>query len=172
MFMVTLMQILFILLAAFTLGCALLVVTAPNMVHSSLWLVATLFGVAVTFAVLQAGFLAVVQVVVYIGAIAVLIIFAIMLTRRLAQDPGPRFNENWLWAVVISLFFFILLSFMFANTAAAHIPLTPLDARANTLQLLGIALVAPEGYVLPFELASILLLASLIGAIVIAWEKK
>lgn len=170
--MVTTMQIFFILVAIITLGCALMVVTARNLIHSALWLVVALFGVAVVFAILQAGFLAVVQVVIYIGAIAVLMIFAIMLTRRLAQDPGPRFNENWGWAVVIALVVFAALSFMLANQPVAHTPLVPMDARADPLRLLGRALVAPQGYVLPFELASVLLLAALIGAIVVAWEKE
>ncbi len=69
--MVTSIQILFIIIAGITLGCALMVVTSRNLVHSALWLVAALFGVAIVFAILQAGFLAVVQVVIYIGAIAV-----------------------------------------------------------------------------------------------------
>ena len=170
--MFTSMQILFILVAAITLGCALMVVTARNLVHSALWLVAALFGVAIVFAILQAGFLAVVLVVIYIGAIAVLMIFAIMLTRRIAQEATPRFNENWGWAVAIALVVFVGLGWLLVSQPVAHTPLVPLDSRADPLRLLGIALVAPNGYVLPFELASILLLAALIGAIVVAWEKK
>jgi NADH-quinone oxidoreductase subunit J len=170
--MVTSIQILFILVAIITFGCALMVVTARNLVHSALWLVAALFGIAVVFAILQAGFLAVVQVVIYIGAIAVLMIFAIMLTRRIAMETAPRFNENWAWAVVVALVMFVGLGWMVASQPVAHTPLVPLDARADPLRLLGAALVSPNGYVLPFELASVLLLAALIGAIVVAWEKK
>jgi NADH-quinone oxidoreductase subunit J len=170
--MVTSIQILFILVAIITLGCALMVVTARNLVHSALWLVAALFGVAIVFAILEAGFLAVVQVVIYIGAIAVLMIFAIMLTRRIAQDSGPRFNENWGWAVAVALVVFVALGWMLASQPVAHAPLVPMDARADPLRLLGLALVSIDGYVLPFELASVLLLAALIGSIVVAWEKK
>ena len=170
--MVTSIQILFILVAAITFGCALMVVTARNLVHSALWLVAALFGVAVVFAILEAGFLAVVQVVIYIGAIAVLMIFAIMLTRRIAQDSGPRYNENWAWAVGVALVVFAALTYMLANKSVVYPALVPLDVRADPLRLLGAALVSPNGYVLPFELASVLLLAALIGAIVVAWEKK
>ena len=86
----TAVQIIFILVAAMTLGAALMVVTAKNLIHSALWLVLSLFGVAILYALLQAGFLAVVQVMVYIGAIAILIIFGIMLTRKIAPDSGPR----------------------------------------------------------------------------------
>ena len=172
--MVTSMQILFMLVAGITLGCALMVVTAKNLVHSALWLVAALFGVAIVFAILQAGFLAVVQVVIYIGAIAVLIIFAIMLTRRIAQDTGPRFNENWSWAVGIAVVLFagLVIALLYQQPVVAQAQLLPLDARNDPLQLLGAALVSPKGFVLPFELASVLLLAALIGAIVVAWEKK
>jgi NADH-quinone oxidoreductase subunit J len=170
--MLTSLQILFILIAAVTFGCALMVVTARNLVHSALWLVAALFGVAIVFAILQAGFLAVVQVVIYIGAIAVLMIFAIMLTRRIAQETTPRFNENWGWAVGVALVLFAGLVWVLVNQPVAHTALIPLDARADPLRLLGAALVSPDGFVLPFELASVLLLAALIGAIVVAWEKK
>lgn len=170
--MITSLQILFIIVAAITFGCALMVVTARNLVHSALWLVAALFGVAIVFAILQAGFLAVVQVVIYIGAIAVLMIFAIMLTRRIAQEATPRFNENWIWAVLVALVLFAGLVWMLAQQPATQTALAPLDVRADPLKLLGAALVSPNQYVLPFELASVLLLAALIGAIVVAWEKK
>jgi NADH-quinone oxidoreductase subunit J len=84
------LQIVFLIAGALTLLSALLVVTRPNLVHASLWLIATLAGVAVLFVLLEAGFLAAVQVVIYIGAIAILIIFAVMLTRRVMADSGPR----------------------------------------------------------------------------------
>ncbi len=172
--MVTSLQILFILVAAITMGCALMVVIARNLVHAALWLVAALFGVAIVFAILQAGFLAVVQVVIYIGAIAVLIIFAIMLTRRIARETGPRYNENWSWGAAIALVMFAGLVFMlvYKQPAITSVQLAPLATRPDPLQMLGAALVAPNGYVLPFELASVLLLAALIGAIVVAWDRK
>ena len=71
-------QIVFLIVALVTLFSGLMVVTTRNLVHAALWLVATLFGVAITYALLNASFLAVVQVVVYIGAIAILFIFAVM----------------------------------------------------------------------------------------------
>ena len=77
-------QIIFLIVGAVTLVAGLMVVTVRNLVHAALWLVATLFGVAIIYTLLNASFLAVVQVVVYIGAIAILFIFAVMLTRRQA----------------------------------------------------------------------------------------
>src|SRR5215216_2980757 len=99
-------QIIFLLVALFTLGSGFMVVTTRNLVHAALWLVSTLFGVAVTFALLHASFLAVVQVVVYIGAIAILFIFAVMLTRKDMRDQGPQINKNWWVGVVLSVLVF------------------------------------------------------------------
>src|SRR5512134_769845 len=99
-------QIIFILVALFTLGSGFMVVTTRNLVHAALWLVATLFGVAVTYALLNANFLAVVQVVVYIGAIAILFIFAVMLTRKDIRDQGPQVNRNWWFGALLAVLTF------------------------------------------------------------------
>ena len=88
-------QIIFIVVALLTVATTFLVVTVRNLIHAALWLVATLFGIAVIFVLLDAGFMATVQIVLYIGAIAILIVFAVMLTRRVMQDVGPQSNENW-----------------------------------------------------------------------------
>jgi len=165
-------QILFIVVAAMTLGAALMVVSSRNLVHSALWLIVSLFGVAVFFALLQAGFLAVVQVVIYIGAIAILFIFVVMLTRKIAQDSGPRFNENWVWAIVVAVVVFAALVWILMGWQGWSTQLAPLGPAADPLRELGIALVSPNAYVLPFELASVLLLAALIGAVMVAWERK
>jgi len=147
----TAMQVVFLVTAVVTLGGAVMVVTARNLVHAALWLILTLFGVAVMFALLNAPFFTVVQVVIYIGAISILMIFAIMLTRRVMQDSGPQVNPGWWMSILLALLLF---------------------GGVDPLLALGKALVSPDGYVLPFELASVLLLAALIGAIVVAWEKK
>jgi NADH:ubiquinone oxidoreductase subunit 6 (subunit J) len=88
-------SVIFAILAGITLGSALMVVTSRNLLHSALWLIASFFGIAGIFILLQAEFLAVVQVLIYIGAIAMLIIFAIMLTRRIMDPQQPRFNSQW-----------------------------------------------------------------------------
>jgi NADH-quinone oxidoreductase subunit J len=165
----TIQQILFILVAATTLGTAIMVVTVHNLVHAALWLIATLGGIAILFIFLSAGFLAVAQVVIYIGAISILMIFTIMLTRRAANDPGRQFNSSWLGALIISVAMFgavVLLLSQWPELSAIPPALT---ANYDALRMLGLALVAPNGYLLPFELASVLLLAALIGAIVVAW---
>jgi len=166
------LQIIFIVTAATVLGSAFLVVTTRNLVHAALWLVVSLFGVAVLYVLLNAGFLAVAQVVIYIGAIAILMIFAIMLTRRVATDSGPQVNANWLWAAGLSVVLFIGLAWILAGWPGFSSPASELSTRADPIRELGVALVSPNAYVLPFEVASVLLLAALIGAIMVAWERK
>jgi NADH-quinone oxidoreductase subunit J len=164
-------QIIFILVAAMTLGAALMVVSARNLVHAALWLIVALFGVAVFFVFLNAGFLAVAQVVIYIGAIAILLIFAIMLTRRVAEDTGPQVNPGWAWSALVSVVLFGGLVWMLSTWQGFSLTRPDLDASLDPLRQLGMALVSPQAYVLPFEVASVLLLAALIGAIMVAWER-
>ena len=166
------LDIVFILIAAMTLAAAFLVVTSRNLVHAALWLVLALFGVAGTFVVLSAGFLAVVQVVVYIGAIAILMIFAIMLTRNVMEDIGPQTNANWRLAALLSLVLFIGLGGLLLNTESAGAALPEITEKLDTVSVLGQKLVSPDAYVIPFEVASVLLLAALIGSIVVAWKRQ
>lgn len=165
-------QIIFILFAAVTLGAALMAVTVRNLIHAALWLIVTLFGVAVVYVLLQAGFLAVVQVVIYIGAIAILMIFAIMLTRNIAGENRPAANENWPWALVISLAVAAGLFYLIASWKGVSAQAPEISARFDAVKALGVALASPDGFVLAFELASVLLLAALIGALVVAWDRK
>ena len=165
-------QIIFLIVAGVTLASALLVVTTRNLVHAALWLVATLFGVAIIYTILNAGFIAVVQVVVYIGAIAILFIFAVMLTRRELRDNTRQLNMIWWSGALVAVLTFVGLAFLlqgwsgFSKTAAA-IP-SGFDAVAE----LGNQLVSPEAYVLPFEVASVLLLAAMVGAVYVAFTRK
>ncbi|GAB4482028.1 MAG: NADH-quinone oxidoreductase subunit J [Anaerolineales bacterium] len=166
------LQVIFILVSAITLGAALMVVTTRNMVRAALWLVLALFGVAILFVLLEAGFFAVAQVIIYIGAIAILMIFAIMLTRRIAKDPGPQTNSTWPIAALIALVIFGLI-FFFVQAWDRTATLAPeMSEGYAPLSELGVALVSANQYLIPFEVASILLLAALIGAIIIAWDKK
>ncbi len=165
-------QIIFLIVAAVILGSALLVVTTRNLIHAVLWLIVTLFGVAVLYALLNAGFLAVVQVVIYIGAIATLFIFAIMLTRADLRDRTPQLNRGWWLNVILSIVTFGGLIWLFQtwsgfSKAAADIP-----SGFDAVGLLGNALVAPDAFLVPFEVASVLLLAALVGAVYVAFSRK
>ena len=167
-------QIIFILVALFTLGSGFMVVTTRNLVHAALWLVSTLFGVAVTFALLSASFLAVVQVVVYIGAIAILFIFAVMLTRKDMRDQGPQHNPGWWAGVLIAALIFVGLFALLQgwNGLLEKKGPTAIPAGFDQISALGNALVSPDFYVLPFEVASVLLVAALVGAVYVAFNRK
>ena len=165
-------QIIFLLIGALVLGSALMVVTVRNILHAALWLVVSLFGVAVLYAILQANFLAVVQVVVYIGAIAILFIFAVMLTLRELMEKGLQTRSNWripalLGLLILTGLVLVILSVPGVDRTAAALPVG-----LDTVQALGTALVSPNGYVMPFEVASVLMLAALVGAVYVATVEK
>jgi len=161
-------QIIFILTALFTLGSGFMVVTSRNLIHAALWLVSALFGVAVTYALLSAAFLAVVQVVVYIGAIAILFIFAVMLTRKDMRDQGPQMNSNWWFGALLSVLVFVGLFFLLQGWSGMSRTASAIPAGFDAISELGDALISPDAYVLPFEVASVLLVAALIGAVYVA----
>jgi NADH-quinone oxidoreductase subunit J len=167
------MQIVFLLAAFVIVFSAVMVVSVRKIMHAALWLILTLFGVAVIFAMLDTNFFTVVQVVVYIGAIAILIIFAIMLTRGVMDDEGSQLNKGWGFAAAASVLVCAGLVFVMNQWPAFQTPLQPLAAGGGeNLEAFGLALADPDGYVIPFEVASILLLAALIGGMYIASDKK
>jgi len=165
-------QIIFLIVALSTLGSALMVVTTRNLIHAALWLVSTLFAVAVIYTLLNAGFLAVVQVVVYIGAIAILFIFAVMLTRKDLRDSGPQMNPNWWLGALLAAMVFAGLAFLLQGWSGLSKTAAALPSGFDAVSLLGDKLTSPNAYVLPFEVASVLLLAALVGAVYIAFNKK
>lgn len=166
------MTILFLITAVVILATAVMVVTARNLVHAALWLVATLFGVAMLYALLNASFMAVVQVVIYIGAIAILFIFAVMLTRREMRDKGPGLNKNWWLSALISLLTFGGLTFLLSNWGGFSQTSADIPSGFDPVAELGTALISPDQFVLPFEVASILLVAALVGAVYIAFNPR
>lgn len=166
------LQVVFLLAALVSLFSAVRVVSARRMMHAALWLVLTLMGVAVIFVTLQSSFFAVVQILVYVGAIAILIIFSVMLTRRVMEDQGDQILPGWRAAALVAVLVFAVLVGFLALWQGFTALLVDLPADADNLLELGKALVSPQGYVLPFELASILLVAALIGAITIAVDRK
>jgi NADH:ubiquinone oxidoreductase subunit 6 (subunit J) len=165
-------QIIFLIVAGATLVSGLMVVTTQNLVHAALWLVATLFGVAVVFAILNAGFIAVVQVVVYIGAIAILFIFAVMLTRKDMRDSGQQLNRGWWSGALVAVLTFGGLATLFQNWNGISKTAAAIPSDFDAVGQLGAQLTSPEAYVLPFEVASVLLLAAMVGAVYVAFNRK
>ncbi len=152
------------------------VVWSRNPVHSALWLVVTLFGVAVLFITLQAHFLAVVQIIVYAGAIVVLFLFVIMLLgvdgREAVEAEGKPFQRQAAYAVAVALLLELLaLSRVNFATASPRLPivqssLTPVTPGKSNVQQLAEAVFTR--YLLAFEVTSVLLVIAVVGAVLLA----
>ena len=163
----TVTQAVFYLLAAFTLGAALLVVLATNIVHSAIALVFTFFGVAALYVLLDAEFLAAVQVLLYVGGITILLLFAIMLTSRISARGVKIMNEQ---AGISALVVFAIFALMAYANLMGIVPAGPPPPASYATASLGRLLLTT--YVLPFEAVSILLLAAMVGAIILARRER
>jgi NADH-quinone oxidoreductase subunit J len=142
-----------------TVGSALIVVLNEKLIYSAIALLFTLFGVASLYVFLWADFLAGVQVVIYVGGILVLIIFGIMLTNRITSVNISHTSVQKGMGGVAVLGIIIVLGIMILNTPWYH---TEFVEPAQTTATIGTLLMME--YLLPFEVASLLLLAALIGA--------
>jgi len=160
------LQLVFIILSIITLGAAVAVVTSKNLFHSALFLILSFVGVAGLYILLEAGFLAVVQIMVYVGAIAILIIFAIMLTRRLMAKELVQRNAQWGVSGLVALLLFAVLGFVLLRV---DWPVVEANVSSESISILGQELMST--YALPFEVASVLLLVALVGSIIIARER-
>lgn len=168
-------QIAFIIISALMLGSGYVVVTDKNLFRAALAMMASFLFVAGMYITLDAGFMAAAQLLVYIGAISILVIFAIMMTRRLMAAHEPAYNsQKWL-GLATAVFTFVVIAVVTSRlwdvtiSDATARPVVPDATFQNVVVDLGEAFVSANGYVLPFEIASVLLLAAMIGAIVIAW---
>lgn len=172
----TIQQLIFIFISAFTLLAGFIVVTDRNLFRAAIALMASFLGVAGLYVMLEAGFLAMAQLLVYIGAISILIIFAIMMTRRLMQTSESPFNGQWVWGVLAAVLTgFILIWVIIQAWPDSSYPgpaVVADETLRNSVVDLGRILVDPNALVIPFEVASALLLAALVGSIVIARPEK
>ncbi len=161
--------ILFCLLSVMTLGCALGVILSRNPVNSVLFLILTFFAISGHYILLNAQFLAIVNIIVYAGAIMVLFLFVIML-MNLNADVEPQ--KNWLvqlaGAISGGILFLVLLSALVkVNTLPA------LEREASDIGLIKtLGMVLFRDYVLPFEISSVLFLSAMVGAIVIGKKEE
>jgi len=161
--------IIFYLLSVFILVTGILAVSTRKIFRSAIWLLFSLVGIAGLFFWMQMEFIAAVQVVVYAGGIVVLIIFSIFLTQQSGKEmqkpAGSRIFFSLLSVIAgFVLTYFLIQQYSFKATSAT--------AAAVSISNIGTQLLstAEHGYILPFEVVSILLLAAMIGCIVIAMK--
>ena len=164
----TFQQVIFIGFALFTVAGALITVLAPNLFHNAMGLVATFFGVAGIYVLLNAEFLAVSQILVYVGAISTLITFAIMLTRGIMKRDTPSTNRQMLPTVIIVVLLFLVMVAFLLNVAWPNAG-QELVVSESLIADLGETFVTT--YVVPFELMAVLLLIALAGAIMLARDR-
>ncbi|HYM14871.1 MAG TPA: NADH-quinone oxidoreductase subunit J [Dehalococcoidia bacterium] len=155
----------FWVLAATTVGCALMVVMVRELIHAVLFLALCFVGVAGIYIVLSADFVAVAQILIYAGAIAVLMTFAVMLTP--AADRENSETAFWAPAAVLAGLVLVVITYV---TYATSWHIAGRGAFPATAASLGEAFLKP--YVVPFEVASVLLMTAMIGAIVLTKEDE
>jgi NADH-quinone oxidoreductase subunit J len=166
---------LFWIFAGAAIVSAMLCVTRPNPVVSALWLVVTLFSLAGLFVILDAQFLAVLQVLVYAGAIMVLFLFVIMLLNLgRSEAPERRSRPGIALAVAVGGAFLTLLAAIWSARPpeAVKMPEGTMSALQSAQGAVGVvAEPLYRTYLIPFELTSILLLAAIVGAVVLAKKR-
>ncbi len=156
------LDVVFILVGLLTAAGAVMTVTSKNLVHAALSLAVTLSGIAGVFLVLHADFLALVQLVVYVGAVAVLFLFGLMLTRAPIGREALDSQNRGLGIAVAGGLFVVLSALIIGAFGDVQVEVMT----GPGIEAIGLSIFAD--WVLPFELLSMLLLAALIGAIVLA----
>jgi NADH-quinone oxidoreductase subunit J len=162
------MQITFLILAIVTIAGAVAAMSLRNLVHCALALAVTFAGLAGLYLQLDAQFVGFAQILVYVGAVAILIVFAILLTRGSEPPQQAVLSSGWLVGLSIGVAVFALLTGMIlsSKTIAKDVPPAP----SATVQQIGDQLMTR--YVLPLEVIGLLLTVALIGAVIIAMREK
>lgn len=158
----------FWLLALITLGSGVAAVSLKNTVHCALAVTGAFAGLALLFLGLDAQFAGFAQILVYIGAVAILVVFAILLTRGSETPVGSVFSRHWFWGLVAAAAVFAVFGWAVVASAPA---LPNVQAVPDTdVKAIGYALVGR--YVLPLEILAVLLTAATIGAVIVALHEK
>jgi NADH-quinone oxidoreductase subunit J len=162
------MSVVFILIALVTLAGAIAAMTLRNLVHCALALAVAFAGLAAFYLRLNAQFVGFAQVLIYIGAVTILIVFAILLTRGTEPPQRPIFSSSWVTGAAVALAVFALLSGVILSSKSLPSEISP--PPAATVRGLGDELMTR--YVIPLEVLGLLLTAALIGAVIIAMPES
>jgi len=162
------MSIVFYLVAALTIAGGLAAVLLKNLVHAALAVTVAFLGLALLFLSLDAQFAGFAQILVYIGAVAILIVFAILLTKGSDLPKDGVFSRTWLIGLAIAAAVFAVLGWAVLKSA----PTLPQQSAVPSVTVhdIGVALVGR--YVLPLEIVALLLTAATIGAVIVAMHEK
>jgi NADH-quinone oxidoreductase subunit J len=160
---VTLSDLAFWVLSVLLVGSALAVVLSKNLFHAVLWLALALTGTAGVFLLLNAEFLAAVQLLLYAGGIITVVVFAIVVTERLIGERLSQTNRGVVSGALVSGG---LLAIIVSTLMQRQLPLTPLPQTGDLTRLVGQQVLTT--FVLPFELLALLMLAAMLGAIYFA----
>ncbi len=162
------MTVVFYLVAAITIAGALAAMLLKSTVHCALALTVAFAGLAIQFLELDAQFAGFAQILVYIGAVAILVVFAILLTRGSETPKSGVFSRTWLAGLVIAAMVFAVLGWAVLNSASA----LPNETAKPDVSVLEIGNALMERYVLPLEIVAVLLTSALIGAVIVAKHEK
>ncbi len=157
----------FYILSAISIGCALMMVFSKNPVHSVLFLIATFFSIAGHFVILNAHFLAIVQIIVYTGAIMVLFLYVIMLLNLNKSTESSKPTLVKVAAVVSSGLLFLVMLASFKESVDLKI----VDSADGIGSVKNLGKVLFSEYLLPFEASSVLFLSAMAGAVLLAKKK-
>jgi len=160
--------ILFVILSALTVAGGLAAVLLRNVVHCALALTGAFIGLALLFLRLDAQFAGFAQILVYVGAVAILVVFAILLTRSSETPATGVFSKTWLAGLVVAAAVFAVLAWAVLQSEPA-LPHAPGEPQVSVMQI-GNALMGQ--YVLPLEIVAVLLTAAMIGAVIVAMHEK
>ena len=159
----------FLILALLTLAGGIAAMTLRRLVHCALALTVAFVGLAALYLNLGAEFAGLAQLLVYVGAIAILIVFAILLTRGGDDLSAPSFSPAGLGGAVIALAVFAVLAWAIEASGLAH-PASLPPAPPASMQQIGLELM--QRYVLPLEVIALMLTAAMIGAVILALREK
>ena len=166
----------FYVIAIVLVGSSLAVVLLRNILHAALFLALAFGAAAGVYVLLNAEFIAIVQILIYAGAVTVLVLFAIMLTRNvMSRESSPFSGQTWLAGLIAAALCAGLIFTVGASQMVIGSPNSPVyaaGATGGTVARIGQLLYSPfsYSYVLPFEIASVVLLVAIIGAIIIGRE--
>jgi NADH:ubiquinone oxidoreductase subunit 6 (subunit J) len=161
-------MILFAILAALTVVGGLAAVMLRNIVHCALALTMAFAGLALLFLRLDAQFAGFAQILVYVGAVAILIVFAILLTRGSETPTTGVFSKTWLTGLVVAAAVFSILAWALLNSQVA----LPHEQAAPHVSVEQIGHALMSSYVLPLEIVAVLLTTATIGAVIVAMYEK